>query len=658
MNSTPSTSSTVPAQVSGASIQANGQRVIEVQTVINKVQTFLDYCVATQPATLSVVPTWRDLLVSLRNGRSSLLKQLLETDASVIREVIKSPIFHGTNLSELLHYENDPAEQNLVQMASQAFTKGWKAPFSTNILAIVMLYRQAFEFPLITDDLDGLEEKSRSAYFAFCMKEPVLVRPSDAEKYANHLIQFMDWCAQKIRGKGNPEWVHTSLIPLIISNLSVRGIASMGLNLLPMMQARARLIEALYAFMCGQTPHLPVEYKPVLRPVTGRKIRIGYMLDVIGERPDNVALLAEIEAYNPDVIEVYLYAADIYAPTFRLSKADFYRRLFAKTTEVRSLFNADAQTFVDLVRKDELDVLVLHDGSYAGFGGYDLALAERLAPVQILHGRVNPVSSALDNFDYYIAPKIPAHLLPEIQRQASEKLVLPSGSLWPCHNKIATIEQTISRQSLELSEDDVVLLTVAPNPKLATEMCDAYARILKEQPTAKLLFATLNPPWEVDKTLSGIVLNLSEGMKRAGIVPDRVVLLNKLEHSAILQMFNIADIFLCPWYMDSAVWIQNALAAGMPVVAKDADCLQNVAGQSVLRQVGLGEFVAETADAYVRVAGDLISDKHKRMALRTRIVSAYNDMASNGAACFSVEMQGIYVALVKEAAARYAENNG
>jgi predicted O-linked N-acetylglucosamine transferase (SPINDLY family) len=147
--------------------------------------------------------------------------------------------------------------------------------------------------------------------------------------------------------------------------------------------------------------------------------------------------------------------------------------------------------------------------------------------------------------------------------------------------------------------------------KISDETVALWARVLREQPQARLLIKTRMLGEE------GARARLLGAFAAAGVANDRIELLAWSDGSdSHLALYNRIDIALDTFPYNGATTSCEALWMGVPVVSLCGETHASRMGRSILAAVGLDHFVAETQDEFARIAARLAADREHLAALR------------------------------------------
>ena len=620
--------------------------LVDVTNLLEGMQRLCNAYLMLPGSALVVSGARSDLMEKLRAGRMVLQQVLLSANVDLVRRIVKHNIVRLFGFTGLLHQPLTQTEKVTAETTKASFVEGWDKPHSANFFAITMLYCQAYELPIVTKGFERLDPEIQQAYLDYCVAPPVFVERGDDQKYADHMVRFLNWLTSQINSPIAQPWLLPRL-NAICQNMDICAMLNSEVDIYPVAQARARFLLGVNNLIESKQIGAVPKFTRKAQSLVNRKARIGYMVSAIEQGPDMQVVLAEIGGFDPEKVEVYLYSKDMRGITC-YHDVRYYRRLFAKVTEVRSLQGLSTEKLVNLVRKDDLDIFIYNSATHFGFGFYDMLMLHRVAPVQIVPNRVAPISSWLDSFDYHVLPRVSDETFAKLVPQASEKLMLTPGAAQAYDQSDAAVVPVhpIDKATLGLGEKDIVLLCCGAAPKLTPTVCDVYAQILSKVPHGKLILACLHPAFGGESLLPVLALRMESALKRHAVNPDRVVYLNKMEACDMPQLLSFADVYLHQWPMGGATWIIMSLQAAVPSVVMDSDLFHGLGNQSLMRGAGFDGFVVGSEDAYIQLVVKLAVDKEINNEARRKLKEARPKMLHNDTDMYSQQMQSLYLDLI------------
>ncbi len=337
-----------------------------------------------------------------------------------------------------------------------------------------------------------------------------------------------------------------------------------------------------------------------------RRLRVGYVSPDFRAHSVAYFLMPLFEGRSPQAVEVFCYA-DVIRPD-------------AITAQLRSLSDRWLSTvgmpddaLAARIRADCIDILV----DLAGHTAYNRlgVFARKPAPVQMTWLGY-PNTTGLQAIDYRLVDDVTDP--PGADVFASETLLrLPDGFL--CYSGPQDAPVTSAPPSLKAG---AITFGSFNNPaKLSASTVDVWAQLLTRLPDARLLLK--GKPFADEATSAYFLARMNE----RGIAPQRVQLVAWLPSgTAHLALYEQIDIALDPFPYNGTTTTCEALWMGVPVIALRGERHSARVGASLLRQAGLEDFVAGSANDYVEIALALAANPGRlhdlRCTLRQRMTAS------------------------------------
>ncbi|SFK01243.1 O-linked N-acetylglucosamine transferase, SPINDLY family protein [Bradyrhizobium sp. cf659] len=239
------------------------------------------------------------------------------------------------------------------------------------------------------------------------------------------------------------------------------------------------------------------------------------------------------------------------------------------------------------IRADGVDILIDLSGHTKGnrLGVF----ARKPAPIQV-HGWGHGTGTGLPTIDYLFSDPV---AIPLAVRHLFAETVVDL----PCFVTLEPLPIELARASTPATSNGFVTFGVFNRiSKISDEAAEAWARILERVPGSRLLIKDV----ALDDQL--VRDNLLARLATCRLPAERIDLLGttlRIEH---LASFNRVDIALDPFPQNGGVSTLEALQMGVPVVAKLGNSLPSRAAGAILTALGLPDWVADSAEAYVEIA--------------------------------------------------------
>jgi protein O-GlcNAc transferase len=362
-------------------------------------------------------------------------------------------------------------------------------------------------------------------------------------------------------------------------------------------RAWSRSIEQAAAGPDG-TPPPPFDFSS--RKSRTGKIVVGYLSNDFYDHPVAHQMLSLFSLHDRNRFEIRCYSHG-------KDDGSVYRR------EIRNRCDAfvDIQSSSHLesarrIYADGVDILVDLMG-HTKDNRLDIC-ARRPAPIMVTYLGF-PGTTGARFFDYIVTDRIATP--DSVLRWYSEQPVWMPHSYMVNDHLQAIADHSFRRGELGLPEEGVVFVSFNQTYKVEPIMFDLWMRILRRVPGSVLWLSHRGPAAE---------RNLKAETERRGVDGARLVfapkMLSKSHHLARLQM---ADLALDTRIYNGHATTNDALWAGVPVIALTGNHFASRASASFLHAVGMPELIADTAEEYEELAVRLARDPAERRAVRDRL---------------------------------------
>jgi len=333
-----------------------------------------------------------------------------------------------------------------------------------------------------------------------------------------------------------------------------------------------------------------------------RKLRVGYISPDF--RMHSVAYFIEpvIGTHNRDRVEVFCYS-DV---AKKDEVTDRLRKLSDHWQDIRGLSDEKVST---LIREEEIDILVDLAGHTAN--NRVLVFARKPAPVQVSWIGY-PSTTGLSTIEY----KIVDHYTdpPGMTEQYYTEELIRLEETFLCYHPEKDAPEIYVPSVCR--EGAVTFGSFNNYAKVAHEVVALWSMVLHALPESRLLMKAYS--FSDDATRHAAI----ERFQREGISADRIELLTSQatirEH---LALYHNIDIGLDTFPYNGTTTTCEALWMGVPVITLAGKNHAARVGVSLLSNIGLREFIAQTKEEYVEIAVKLAGDTRRRADLRKNLRS-------------------------------------
>ena len=364
-----------------------------------------------------------------------------------------------------------------------------------------------------------------------------------------------------------------------------------------------------------QLPHLN-------EPTPQRRLRIGYVSADFRDHSASKVFGAMLTDYQREQFEVFAYSN--LAP---FSK-DEQSRLFASCVDHWadiSLLSDDA--LAAQIRRDGIDILV----DLSGFtsGNRLLVFAQRPAPIQVTAwGYASGTGMKAMDVLFTDSEMVPPE---EAPLYAEEVRYLPSAIPYYTPKAFPPVGTLPG-----LSGTGITFGSVNRLSKVSEPVWDTWIEILHTVPDSRLIVKAV----EMDSSTNRD--NLLNRFMQAGINADRLILLGGSDWLTHISTFLQIDICLDPFPHGGGVSTLEGLKMGVPVVALRWPTLAGRLSASILTTLGLTDWIADSREAYVRLAADKARDLTALSQVRTTLRERFDRSAIGDNAAYVAAVEAEY----------------
>jgi protein O-GlcNAc transferase len=330
-----------------------------------------------------------------------------------------------------------------------------------------------------------------------------------------------------------------------------------------------------------------VPHRPAKDAKAERILHIGYVSADFRSHTVSGFIESLFEHHDRDRFTVTAYAN-------QARFDDTSDRLKKKADRFRPILGLSDLAAAELIRKDDIDILVDLSGHTAG-NRLEL-FARKPAPVQMtLFGYPN--TTGIASVDYRITdavsdpPGTTEHL-------CTEKLLRLESLAW-CYRP-PTNAPTVT--PLPAAKSGVLTLGCLNNPAKISEAClNTWAQLLASIPNARLVLLAGQSAVGAQRLQSRFL--------DAGVERDRLELVFRLPPAEYFEAHQLIDMMLDPFPYNGGVTTCDALWMGVPVLTLAGASYVSRQGASIMTHVGLSEFVADSPENLIALAGMWAANK-------------------------------------------------
>jgi predicted O-linked N-acetylglucosamine transferase (SPINDLY family) len=342
-------------------------------------------------------------------------------------------------------------------------------------------------------------------------------------------------------------------------------------------------------------------YRKLMKPHTNgrdseRRIRIGYVSPDFRMHPVGRFILPLLSGHDHSKFEVYCYAS-VKKPD---SVTDRMRACADVWRNVRGISNIELS---EIVRRDQIDILV--DLTMHMADNRLTLFAYKPAPVQVTY-LAYAGTTGMDTIDYRVTdPWLdPVETADDVY---TEKSVRPGISYW-CYE--APLENLPLTPPPLLRNGHVTFGCLNNFCKISKQVAETWCRILNAVPNSRLM---------IHAQLGAHRQRVREIVSACGVDANRLSFVEALPLAEYMAEYGDIDIALDPFPYVGGTTTCDAMWMGVPVVTLCGETAISRGGVTIMRNTGLPELVAQSADEYVRIAVELANDRPRLEAMRNAL---------------------------------------
>jgi predicted O-linked N-acetylglucosamine transferase (SPINDLY family) len=326
-----------------------------------------------------------------------------------------------------------------------------------------------------------------------------------------------------------------------------------------------------------------------------KKIRLGFVSsDILKKHSITYFLETIFKNYDKDKFEIYLFLDN----EIEDENTNEFKILVKKFINVSNL--EDIEVF-NLIRGNNIDIMFDITGMTTS--NRVSLFKNRLAPKQISWmGYCN--TSGLENMDYLIADK---NLIYEEEKNDYSEKILYLPHIWNCHSGLNSIKSPSDPPFLK--EKNITFGSFNNFNKINDNVIRIWSQILLKVKNSKLM---LKSALKVDKSF------LKKEFEKHGVI-DSVIFLEKRKLESHYNLYKKIDIALDTFPYNGVTTTFEALAMGVPVITMRGYNFNSRCGESIIKNLGIEDLIANNEDDYILKSQKMASDKDKLLELRKNI---------------------------------------
>lgn len=343
------------------------------------------------------------------------------------------------------------------------------------------------------------------------------------------------------------------------------------------------------------------------RKLAGRPLRVGFVSGDFNFHPVCFFLENVLKYLDPSKIERIAYSNGLVEDEYTA----ILRPMFAEWNKVSWMPDDELAA---RIHADRIDILVDLSGHT---GGNRLAVfAWRPAPVQATWLGYWATTGVAE-IDYILVDEVSVHK-DEAQFFSEKPCYLPDTRL--CFAPPVTLHPIIITDSPALRTGYITFASYQNLSKMTSETLSVWSTILAQLPLARLRLQS--KPLGFPEA----VIDIKKRLTSASIDVHRVDFIGGSSREAYLMSYAEVDIVLDTFPYPGGTTTAEALWVGVPTITLSGNTLLSRQGESMLRCVGLCDWVAYSEQQYIQIAlekaSNVLALNDTRASLRAKALAS------------------------------------
>jgi len=342
-------------------------------------------------------------------------------------------------------------------------------------------------------------------------------------------------------------------------------------------------------------PLYPSDKLNNITDIKNKKINLAFFSSDIRSRHAVTFFLKTVLIdYDKDKFEIFLYLNNKEDETTKK-----FKNYIPKTKNVMNLSDIEA---INTIRNDKIDIMI----NLMGVSSENRLqlFKNRLAKKQVLWCGYNN-TTGIDQMDYLISDK---NSIFESEKNLYTEKIIYLKDIWSCHSGFSRKREF--NEAPMIKNKYITFGSFNNFRKINDEVINAWSTILKQVPNSKLI---LTPS---DTASSHLISDKFDKKGVLNSIKFQSHIKNFNEH---LDQYNKIDIALDTFPYNGVTTSFESIWMGVPVLTIKGYNFISRAGESINKNLGLDQLIAENENDYIEKAIFLSKDKNKILNLRKTV---------------------------------------
>jgi predicted O-linked N-acetylglucosamine transferase (SPINDLY family) len=364
---------------------------------------------------------------------------------------------------------------------------------------------------------------------------------------------------------------------------------------------------------------IPRRQLPRSSPDPGKRIVVGYVSSDFRSHSAALAFMPVLRNHDHRDFEIIAYSCS----PVRDGVTEEFRSLVDGWVDAWQLSDDE---LADRIQADQVDILVDLSGHSAG--NRLTVFARKPAPIQVTAWG-SGTGTGLPTIDYFLADPV---TVPESARHLFAERIFDLPSLIT----IGPVADLLPSELPMIRNGCVTFGVFNRIDKISDSALAVWSRLLEEVAGSTIVIknGALDDPFLRDVLIGRFVGH--------GISQDRIRCLGSTLRQVHLAEFANIDISLDPFPQNGGVSTWESLQMGVPVVAMLGRSASSRIGGSILKAIGLDDWIADDDDGYVAIARKFASMAPELSVLRAELPARIANSAAGNVAIYTSRVEEGY----------------
>lgn len=366
-----------------------------------------------------------------------------------------------------------------------------------------------------------------------------------------------------------------------------------------------------------------------------RRLRIGYTCHFITCSTSKTLLQPLLRAHHRDRVEVFMYSDE---------KPHTVTDTIRNTVEHwRDTHGMNADEFCELVRKDQIDILLELNGHGVSHRYHEIT--RHPVPVQIAWYNY-ACTTGIQGIDYTLVSE--DYEIDHLQLYYSETIFSKSGGSFavPVGNHFPPVSTSPFEKN-----GHITFCSFGQAIKVSRQQILLWCEVLKRIPNSKFFMKAQVLAEPANR--AAFIHHFKDG----GIDESRLIMEGNSDYATLLRCYERADIALDTYPHNAGTTSIESMMQGVPVISLIGDRYSSQNARSTVGAAGHPEFLAKSPQEFIEKAVALANDKAQLKRYRQNLRDDYKRSPRADVDSFMTELEDAFFEMWKRYVTKQDQQN-